>query len=228
MIDKFKATFLDEAAELLSQLEDTLLGLESRSEDDELINKAFRAMHTIKGSAAMFGFDAVSLFTHEVETALDRCRNGTLTISQEFIGLTLRSRDHIRRLLEYEIPPNDIVESGVAILEGYRSYMARAVGIPPLETKEPVSTAVSQQARSIETGLVSEESLATFRIYFRPSSDVFRGGTRVLNLVEELVDLDKRRYIPTLTKIPRAKNLIPRSVIAPGTWCLRPIRARMR
>ena len=59
-LDRFKATFREEAFELLTQLEDKLLELESQPLNGELINAAFRAIHTVKGSAAMFGFDAVS------------------------------------------------------------------------------------------------------------------------------------------------------------------------
>ena len=75
-MDKFKAAFREEAFELLGKLEDQLLELESQPLNGELINAAFRAIHTVKGSAAMFGFDAVSKFAHEMETALDLCRNG--------------------------------------------------------------------------------------------------------------------------------------------------------
>ncbi len=68
------ATFLQEAQELLEVLEQALLDLEHAPDDTDLIDSAFRALHTIKGSGAMFGFDAVAAFTHHVETAFDRVR----------------------------------------------------------------------------------------------------------------------------------------------------------
>ncbi|WP_315707374.1 MULTISPECIES: Hpt domain-containing protein, partial [unclassified Bradyrhizobium] len=52
--------FRQEASELLEALEGTLLDLGQRPEDKELVDTAFRALHTIKGSGAMFGFDQVA------------------------------------------------------------------------------------------------------------------------------------------------------------------------
>ena len=69
MTDKMAEIFLDEANDLLDKLEDLLLELENNPEDIETIQAVFRIMHTIKGSSGMFGFDAISRFTHEVESA---------------------------------------------------------------------------------------------------------------------------------------------------------------
>ena len=69
-------TFRQEASELLEKLEAALLDLERSPADHDLINRAFRALHTIKGSGAMFGFDEVAAFAHEFESAFDRVRKG--------------------------------------------------------------------------------------------------------------------------------------------------------
>ncbi|MFN2355280.1 MAG: Hpt domain-containing protein, partial [Desulfopila sp.] len=70
-LDAGRAVFLVEATEILEQLEESLLELEDAPDNDELVGSIFRALHTIKGSGAMFGFDRVSSFTHEVETVFD-------------------------------------------------------------------------------------------------------------------------------------------------------------
>jgi len=77
-IDKYKQAFQEEAREILVELESTLLELNQRPEDGELVGKTFRALHTIKGSGAMFGFDEVAAFTHDLENAFDRVRNGRI------------------------------------------------------------------------------------------------------------------------------------------------------
>lgn len=64
MIDKFKKVFLEEAREVLVELEASLLALNENRSDKELVGRAFRALHTIKGSEAMFGFDRLAAFTH--------------------------------------------------------------------------------------------------------------------------------------------------------------------
>ncbi len=93
-------TFREEAAELLAELESTLLLLEQRPDDRELLDTAFRALHTIKGSGAMFGFEAAAGFTHHLESAFDRMRKGELTANSAMIGIALAARDHIRALIE--------------------------------------------------------------------------------------------------------------------------------
>src|SRR6476660_2667780 len=57
MIDQFKQAFQEEARELLVELESALLELDQNRDDGEVVGRAFRALHTIKGSGAMFGFD---------------------------------------------------------------------------------------------------------------------------------------------------------------------------
>ena len=63
--------YREEAHELLAELESSLLELEQSPSDEDLIAGIFRAMHTIKGSGAMFGFDNIAAFTHDIETIYD-------------------------------------------------------------------------------------------------------------------------------------------------------------
>ena len=88
-LDAGRAVFLIEATEILEQLEESLLELEESPDNTDLVGSVFRALHTIKGSGAMFGFDRVSAFTHEVETVFDEVRSGHMQVSRELIDLTL-------------------------------------------------------------------------------------------------------------------------------------------
>ncbi len=100
MIDKYREAFQEEAREILLDLESALLELNERPEDTELVGRAFRALHTIKGSGSMFGFDDISSFTHHVENAFDEVRNRRLTASAELIRLALGAVDQIKAMLE--------------------------------------------------------------------------------------------------------------------------------
>jgi two-component system chemotaxis sensor kinase CheA len=75
MSDDARLTFVQESEELLEQMEDALLAMEDAPDDEEHLNSVFRAMHTIKGAAGIFGFDFIVEFTHPVETR-DRFRAG--------------------------------------------------------------------------------------------------------------------------------------------------------
>jgi two-component system chemotaxis sensor kinase CheA len=206
MLDKFKETFREEAFELLTQLEDTLLELESQPLNGELINAAFRAIHTIKGSSSMFGYDDVSKFTHEVESVLDKCRNGELPITKDFIGLTLKARDHVRLLLELSGPPEAaLAEAGEAILVRFREYAQGGPGprpgkaVPPRERE----AGAAAPAATPDGGAGS----STFRVLFKPKPGIFKNGTRVLNLVEELAGLGQADVFPHTEGIPDLETL---------------------
>ncbi len=79
-LDSARQTFLEEARELLEDMERILLDVEASATTDEQLNALFRAMHTIKGSAGLFGMDEIVHFTHEAENVVDLLR--------EDLGLT--------------------------------------------------------------------------------------------------------------------------------------------
>ncbi len=95
-------TFLAEAEELISSIEQAALSLGGGESLAEAVNQIFRAFHTIKGSAAMCGLLQVSGFTHHVETLLERVREGTVAVSPELSDLVLAAADQIELLLAVE------------------------------------------------------------------------------------------------------------------------------
>jgi two-component system chemotaxis sensor kinase CheA len=94
------AVFRVEAEELLGQIEQGLLDLAHNPQDRELVGTVFRALHTLKGSGAMFGFDDLASFTHHCETAFDLVRRGEVPASQALVTAVLNAMDHMRALAE--------------------------------------------------------------------------------------------------------------------------------
>ena len=92
-------TFLQEAEELIADIEQAALELSGENESAETINRLFRAFHTIKGSGAMCGLDGVAAFTHHVESLLDDVRADAVPVSGPLIELILKATDHIKVLL---------------------------------------------------------------------------------------------------------------------------------
>ena len=82
------------------ELEAALLALNENRSDMELVGRAFRALHTIKGSGSMFGFDQLAAFTHNLENAFDEVRNWRLEITPTLINLSLTALDQIKIMLE--------------------------------------------------------------------------------------------------------------------------------
>jgi len=91
--------FISEANEQIESLEQLLLQLESAPDDRELLDALFRCAHTLKGSAGVFGLDAVVAFTHHVETLLEQLRAGALRLTPELSTLLLQSNDEVRSLV---------------------------------------------------------------------------------------------------------------------------------
>ena len=98
--EQFKQSFREEAREILTELESALLALNENPRDTELVSRIFRGLHTIKGSGAMFGFERLAAFMHDIETAFDLVRSGRMETSAELVDLTLAALDQIPSMLE--------------------------------------------------------------------------------------------------------------------------------
>ncbi|WP_233233828.1 chemotaxis protein CheA [Bordetella sp. LUAb4] len=99
-MDQALQTFITESRELLAEMEEALLTVQDESDRGPAINAIFRAAHTIKGSAGLFGIDAIVEFTHDVESVLDRVREGTIAIDADMVALMLGCNDYIGRLVD--------------------------------------------------------------------------------------------------------------------------------
>lgn len=197
MIDKIIDTFREESYELLSQLEQLLLDLESSPEDKEIISAVFRVMHTIKGSAAMFGFEQISSLAHEVEFVLDSLREGKISVSKELIDLTLAARDLLRALLDTgEQNAKEFSRDVESLVEKSRLL---------LPSKEPTEKKEVKQ----EEKRTASDSENTYRIRFTPHSEIFLQGTRPLLLLKELTDSGEYSCIGFTEKIPPLSELDP-------------------
>ena len=72
--------FLDETEEQLQILDEALILLEQERENEELLNKIFRAAHTLKGSSASMGFEKMAQLTHVMESVLTSCAKGSFPL----------------------------------------------------------------------------------------------------------------------------------------------------
>ncbi len=199
-IETFRQSFREEAREIVVDLEATLLELHENPADAELVGKAFRGLHTIKGSGAMFGFDALASFTHELENAFDSVRDGTLQITPELIDLTLAALDQIRLMIEEgEGSAGSDPDKRDAILAGVQML----AGTPP---RRPASTAADEPAGPA----VSEaQQLRRWRIRFAPGPELMRDGTNPLLLLNELRQLGSAELQADLSAIPPLDEIDP-------------------
>lgn len=133
-MEKFRRSFLDEAAELLEQVNEDVLKIEA-DDDPELVNSVFRSIHTIKGSAAGFGFEHISAFTHHLETLLDRLRNKDLEVSGELVDSILKAADGIYEMVTAAKEGREYSVDEAGIIAELESYMNPEAATSP-ETKD--------------------------------------------------------------------------------------------
>ncbi|WP_026607112.1 chemotaxis protein CheA [Methylocapsa acidiphila] len=191
LIDAFR----QEAADLLDALEAALLDLEKAPQNRDLIDTAFRALHTIKGSGAMFGFDQVAAFTHDFESAFDKLRKGTAQPSADLVAVALTAKDYIRALIKNPDSTDAII--GASILADLKQAIeADRTDIVQIEQNGSAPVATSR-GWSID-------------IAFAASS--LRNGANPLAMLDELRELGACVATPILDDLPDLPALDPETL----------------
>lgn len=186
--------FRQEASELFETLEAALLDLCQRPDDRELVNSAFRALHTIKGSGAMFGFDKVAAFTHEFETAFELVRKGEIKPTQELISVALAAKDYIRALIEAPDSTDFII--GDAILDDLKQFVAPAA--------QEVDVVPQAQAP-----VVAQKRAAGWQLHLEFDFRILRNGSNPLDLLDDLCKLGPCFAVPVADDVPLLDELEP-------------------
>lgn len=199
-MDKHIETFKDEAYELLTELETSLLELEQSPDDTELTGRVFRAMHTIKGSGAMFGFTDIAEFTHDIENVFEQVRAGKIAVSKELINLTLSARDQIKAMLDAY--SNGEPADGMKTREILASFKRLLSDVG--EKKEAVNDSTTPLCNVDE----AKEDIV-YRISFYPSQNIFSNGTNPIYLLGELRELGDCRIVAYIDKIPLLADINP-------------------
>lgn len=194
-------TFLNEAEDLLGRIEEIALELKPGGTDSELINQLFRAFHTLKGSGAMFGFDAVAEFTHHVETLLDKVREGTVTISEPLIEAILKSQDHIKSLLEAARNETTPPTNGDEIIVKLKNLLPETASL-----NQNPRPAVAPRSENAAKSAAAEQ---VFSIRFCPNPTMMASGSDPIALLNELRALGECRVIAETGAVPPLAELQP-------------------
>jgi two-component system chemotaxis sensor kinase CheA len=96
-----KQVFFEEADELIDKFEQNLRSLIVNDVDNELVNVAFRAVHTLKGGSAIYGIEPLADLLHLMESPLERARTGQIKINQTFVTCLLSSVGVLRDMVSH-------------------------------------------------------------------------------------------------------------------------------
>lgn len=194
-MERFRQKYLEEAQDLLQELEQALLVLERHPSDRESAEKVFRVMHTLKGSSSMFGYPKVSEVTHFLENRFNDLREGELPLSKGLASLTFRSLDHIKQLLNDQHLQNDAVrQEHDFLVEQLTSAM---------EPESPVAFPPDNSQAAM--------ACATYFIYFKPYKEALRFGANPLYILDDLAQLGSMKSFLCAAALPALSELDPQA-----------------
>lgn len=210
-LDPALRTYVAESRELLLEMEDSLLRLEQEDNKDELLNAIFRAAHTIKGSAGLFGLDDIVAFAHGVESVLDRLRAGEIAVKEDIVALMLACGDHISDLIDHVDRgglqlAEDLVSCGNALTARLKKFNT---------TGDVVATATVSQIQDSQVSREPDGSTArtdNWHISIRFGMDSLRDGMDPLSIFRYLGTFGRIVSVSVLDdRIPSYEEMDPES-----------------
>ncbi|MGR9078061.1 chemotaxis protein CheA [Rhizobium leguminosarum] len=193
------AVFRTEAAECLEAIEAGLLDLTHQLDNKDLVDAVFRGLHTLKGSGAMFGFEALAAFTHHCETAFDRVRKGEVAATSELVAAVLAAQDHMRALVDQ--PDADHGDTGNKLL----AQLQAAVG--GKQAAAAAAPAAVPAPAAVRDAPAKKKN--SWRIRFSLPANSMANGTNPLGLLDELRDLGECSVRANTSAIPALDDLVP-------------------
>lgn len=195
-MENFKKIFVEEARDLIANLEEAMLTLENSPEDMEQIEEVFRVMHSLKGSSGMFGFHKIEELTHDLETIYDLIRDHKAVVTKGVLNVTLTMVDHFSALLQDINCEEEINKANhEAILDQIKTLLKEI----------DASSHITDEA----TKPTEEKNLITYRIKLEPKEDVFHTGANPMYLIEDLMALGKNKTFVYVDKVPSFEDLSP-------------------
>jgi len=212
--DEYLQTFVVECRELLEQMEQALLSLEQAEQDPEIINAIFRAAHTIKGSAGMFGIDPIVAFTHAAESVLDRVRGGDIAMTAPLAALFIEAHDHLKELVDHVAegsqpdPASD--NQGQSLIKQLEAYLGQTADQTAEAHSNSDDVPVLQHDRVEREHSDNIAGTDLWHISLRFGPEVFRNGMDPFSFVRCLSSLGSIVELVTLIDaIPPAERMDP-------------------
>ncbi len=217
-LDEALTAFITESKDLLERMEEALLHIEQQPEDAETINAIFRAAHTIKGSAGIFGLNDIVAFTYVAENVLDEVRKGLIRFDADLANLFLAVGDHIHALVELLAKGHEADEAcharGHALIQrlegvgrpGQHQRQANATNT----ANAPAQADPTERARHAGEQTPDQVDTDNWHISLRFGRDTLRQGFDPLSFVRFLTTMGEIVHIETLVdNVPALSDLDP-------------------
>jgi chemosensory pili system protein ChpA (sensor histidine kinase/response regulator) len=195
--------FQPEAEEHLQIVSDCLLSLEANHSPEE-INKLFRAIHTVKGSAAQVGLRRLGGIAHRVEDLIGRLREGELEPNPQIIDLCLESVDVLKKTLHKQWPDEIQMRTGIDSLLNRIAELAPAEGDEVAAAAAPPEAAENQSVARRAGGKPGKGTAAAAAKSVRIALSRL---DRMMNTVGELV-INRTRMVGRVAELERLRDTL--------------------
>src|SRR6187551_1899891 len=168
-MDSNQKRFVEDALDLLNELDEGLLQLEANPQASAPLEQVFRTMHTIKGGANMFGFENIGELAHHLETLYDLVRQGKTQVNDGLISITLHAFDKVRDLLKEKDA------SKINNADALKDHLKSAIDF--LKAAESQSSGNTPGSFSSN---IKKDEVATFFVRVTPTISITADGTHPL------------------------------------------------
>lgn len=197
-LDEVKELFISESSEILQKMESILLYLETNPVTDDKIHELFRSIHTIKGSAGIFGYEEAVSFTHVVESLLDKVREKEILLEKPLISLLLDCRDHISDLIEYAANGRNLEEE----MKSIQKDLLQKLNVYLNNFKKESSKKTTEEVKLEEKPLAKNlDSSKNWHISLRFKPNTFKDGLEPFSVLKYLNKDGEILNLVTLTNI---------------------------
>jgi two-component system chemotaxis sensor kinase CheA len=183
--DETLQMYIEESKEHLETIETDLLTIEQQGAtiDEELVNKVFRAAHSIKGGGGFLGLDVIKELSHKIENILDMIRNYQMVPTPEVVNTVLVAFDFLGELMDDALHSNDQdISRHVTALQALTN-----ASLTPAE-----QTMTTQQEK-----IVADDLLTTFTLTEFDLNQARHGGRNVFILKYDLIrDVQRKEMTP--------------------------------
>jgi len=212
-LKRFNLVFFEECAEHLAEMEQILISLADQQPDHEQLNAIFRAAHSIKGGAGIFGFDDMTIVTHVMESLLDRLRKDEMPFNAAMIDLFLEAGDVISMQLAGHREGTEVRQAAVAEV---KAKLELLIDAGSLREETGCERAQAPLSRDLPEQEEQPASPRTYELVFTPEQDIFRRGIRLESILSELSELAMPGAFASravITEMPSLEGFDPETCI---------------
>ncbi|KHK01412.1 chemotaxis protein CheA [Desulfovibrio sp. TomC] len=204
------ALFQEEVSETLAELDGALLELEKNPADKNLVDRVFRAVHTLKGACDMFGITPVVSLAHNLESLFDHVRSGWRVVSKELLDTAFAAKDRFATMLAEGADPAALEDP--QLLDRLRQLLRTPDAPQEAVVPEPSPQAAPDDASNLgqnDPEGTAAQATATWSVTLSPSDPGFLSRSDPLPLLDELRGLGQATVTCDVSGVPDLAELDP-------------------